>query len=448
MSKVSETAEKAVNPSRIQSKTVAVSVIVPIYNAEKSLEKSLQSVLDQSFADWEMILVDAASSDSSLQIAQSFAERDSRIQVISLKGNNPDEARIPSNIGLRKARGKYVAFLNSDGWYWPEFIEKLYRHSEIFEEIDIALIGYQLYHSDKNKPQLGYADAWAWEQLLHPKLEAKRQRHKIRYVRLDQTRSAVRHRDITQAWSRIQAFYLLHGLSVLPWRKLYRRDFLLRHGIEFSEGEDSFEDAPLHWMACIQACNILFCDTIAYEHSVGRRDQTAGIAAEKQIQAKLSQADRVLDFLLQALEPVDGVLTSGRQELGQGAEFYLLLWLRDLLHTFCYSLRLSDLKLWEYFFQETESLLRRRLQTSVVLKKVVQPLHRLKLRDLYRLRLNILEMFIWQIFISRLGRSHEVEHSCDKRTRVFLFLLQLPTTQYMQALGERLRHRISRLYHS
>ncbi|MBR0325530.1 MAG: glycosyltransferase family 2 protein [Selenomonadales bacterium] len=90
---------------------MSVSVIVPVYNAERFLPKAIESVLSQTYTDWELILVDDGSTDGSLGICETYANRDRRIKVFSQENHGVSSAR---NLGLGYARGAYVTFMDSD----------------------------------------------------------------------------------------------------------------------------------------------------------------------------------------------------------------------------------------------------------------------------------------------------------------------------------------------
>ncbi len=97
-----------------------VSIIVPVYNAEKYLREALDSVLAQTFSDWQMILVDDGSTDSSSEICDLYAEKDPRIEVVHVKNGGLSYAR---NSGLKLATGKWLTFLDSDDCLHPEFLK-------------------------------------------------------------------------------------------------------------------------------------------------------------------------------------------------------------------------------------------------------------------------------------------------------------------------------------
>lgn len=101
-----------------------VSVIVPVYQAEKYIKKCINSVLDQTFTDWEMILVDDGSKDNSGEICDAFARTDARIKVIHQENTGVSGAR---NKGIEASSGEYIAFLDSDDYYKPDMLDKLVK---------------------------------------------------------------------------------------------------------------------------------------------------------------------------------------------------------------------------------------------------------------------------------------------------------------------------------
>lgn len=99
-----------------------VSIVTPVYNAEAFLKDTVQSILDQTYVNWELFLVDDGSKDTSITIAKEFAQSDSRINHVILEENQG--AAGARNTGIRMAQGKYVAFLDSDDLWVPEKLEK------------------------------------------------------------------------------------------------------------------------------------------------------------------------------------------------------------------------------------------------------------------------------------------------------------------------------------
>lgn len=106
------------------NENVKVSVIIPVYNAEKWLERCVTSVTNQTLKEIEIILVDDGSTDNSLAMCEKFAAKDNRISVIHCQNNGPATAR---NIGMEKATGEYIAFVDADDEVKPDMYESMYE---------------------------------------------------------------------------------------------------------------------------------------------------------------------------------------------------------------------------------------------------------------------------------------------------------------------------------
>lgn len=98
-----------------------VSVITPCYNGAKYISQTLDSVISQTYQAWEMIVVDDGSQDDSVQIVQSFCEKEPRINLICQPNGGSANAR---NHGIRKAQGQYIALLDADDVWKPEFLSE------------------------------------------------------------------------------------------------------------------------------------------------------------------------------------------------------------------------------------------------------------------------------------------------------------------------------------
>lgn len=136
-----------------------VSVVVPIYNVETLLRRALDSILSQTCKDWEAILVDDGSTDSSGRIAEEYAESDRRFQVIHKANGGQSEAR---NVGLQHARGEFLLFLDADDFLHPQLME-LCLQAMLRDNCDLACFTYdrvyrtialvkQFLHLDAPKP--------------------------------------------------------------------------------------------------------------------------------------------------------------------------------------------------------------------------------------------------------------------------------------------------------
>jgi len=123
-----------------------VSVIIPVYNIEKYIGICLDSLLNQTFTDYEIICVNDGSKDASLDILNEYKERDNRIKVITKPNGGSGSAR---NRGLEDAQGKYVQFLDGDDYFEPEMLEKLYNLAEL-HKADIAVCSSRKVDDDGN----------------------------------------------------------------------------------------------------------------------------------------------------------------------------------------------------------------------------------------------------------------------------------------------------------
>ena len=114
-----------------------ISIIVPVYNVEKYLNRCIDSILNQTFDDFELILIDDGSTDKSGEICDKYMKDDSRVKVIHQKNSGPSYAR---NMGLNLANGDYIGFVDSDDWIDVNMYEHLYL-SCLNEHSEMSIIG-------------------------------------------------------------------------------------------------------------------------------------------------------------------------------------------------------------------------------------------------------------------------------------------------------------------
>ena len=120
------------------------SIIVPVYNVEKYLKECVESLLSQTFKDFELILVDDGATDNSGAICDEFAQKDVRVKVIHKENGGLSDAR---NTGLCSAQGKYVIFIDSDDYIsTTDFLEKIYQKTQ--KGTDIICYKFKKYFDD------------------------------------------------------------------------------------------------------------------------------------------------------------------------------------------------------------------------------------------------------------------------------------------------------------
>lgn len=124
-----------------------ISVIIPVYNSSKYLNKCLESLLAQTFCDFEAILIDDGSTDNSLEICRNYAKKDKRIKLIYSHNGGPSKAR---NLGLEQVTAKWITFIDSDDYVTPNYLENFIKYNT--DDIETQVIqGYYTvgYNNDK-----------------------------------------------------------------------------------------------------------------------------------------------------------------------------------------------------------------------------------------------------------------------------------------------------------
>lgn len=149
---------------------VKVSIIVPVYNVAEYLEQCLDSVVNQTLQDVEIILVNDGSTDNSEEICRKYADRDSRVRLITQFNQGLAAAR---QTGLDAACGEYIGFVDSDDWLELDMYEKMYQaaHSH-----DADIVFCNVYRNEDKKEQAyfesGYYDRKKMEEVIFPRLLA------------------------------------------------------------------------------------------------------------------------------------------------------------------------------------------------------------------------------------------------------------------------------------
>lgn len=242
-----------------------VSVIMPVFNVAPYLDASIMSVLDQSYTNIELIIVNDASTDNGLNIINMHANLDSRIKVIDLEFNTLGGAGIPSNIGVDNAKGKYIAYADSDDILDRYAIEKMANLAET-NELEIVIGDFNNFLEDTREVKIAY-DKANWKDIpLEEVIDAE---------------------IIPQ----------LFKLSPVPWRKLYNREFLNKYNIRFPEGDYFYEDNPLHWFVLAKAKKVALLDYVVAYHRMGREGQTMG-ANNYKLSAMFCHANTINEFFI------------------------------------------------------------------------------------------------------------------------------------------------------
>lgn len=124
-----------------------ISIIVPIYKVEKYLKKCIDSIINQTYSNLEIILVDDGSPDNCPNICDEYAKKDNRIIVIHKKNGGLSDAR---NVGIEQATGKYISFIDSDDYITNDYIEYLYKLITSYDG-DVSIILPQIFYDEQDR---------------------------------------------------------------------------------------------------------------------------------------------------------------------------------------------------------------------------------------------------------------------------------------------------------
>ena len=194
-----------------------ISVVVPAYQAEKYLEICVESILAQTFKDFEVILVNDGSTDGTAEICRRLEARDTRVRFMQHTRNKSQSAA--RNTGILAARGKYIAFVDADDLILGNMLERLYDSAERW---NADVVDTQAYiQTEADNQSLGQ-DAKVTRCMELEPLAAESMLSADKQVRL--------------------ALYLRERLHGVIWNKLYRRAFLARHNLLFPAEKIVSED--------------------------------------------------------------------------------------------------------------------------------------------------------------------------------------------------------------
>lgn len=171
-----------------------ISIIIPVYNVENYLERCINSILNQTYKQFEAIFINDGSIDNSLDILKKYQEKDKRILIIDKVNAGTGEAR---NDGLARARGEFISFLDSDDWYEENYLEELYKNLKE-NNSDISMCNLKVIYDDIEKNH--NTNVYSFD-----KIDIKENPEKILEIL---------------------------GMPVL-WNKLYKRELIVKNNIKF-----------------------------------------------------------------------------------------------------------------------------------------------------------------------------------------------------------------------
>ena len=240
-SKKNESEEKKVLLPQTVPTVPAVSIIIPMYNAERYIKSCVMSAMNQTLSNIEIICVDDCSTDKTFEIVLELAKQDSRIRLTRLEKNSGG-ASAPRNMGIRLSRGKYIAFLDSDDMYTKTAMEELAVLAEKFQ-----------------------ADVVHTEQVYFPENDIIDVDENTKFTTFSKEKGGFCSEPFLETDNLAERVQMFFNERLFGWvhNKLYRRDFLMENDIKFAPLRTS-EDIVFYFFVICTAPRIVRVPNIIY----------------------------------------------------------------------------------------------------------------------------------------------------------------------------------------
>lgn len=242
-----------------------ISFIVPVYNVEKYLKRCLDSILKQTNQDFEIILIDDGSTDSSGKVCDMYAEMDARIVVIHQINSGVSTAR---NEGLKVASGEYIGFIDGDDWIEPTFVEKIMKIQLNYQQCEAIAFGYYIDYIENSYT-----------------LERK-----------FQSTEFFENFDIGNAIERMER----SGMFNSVWNKMYSNKLIKKYGISFEKSMDNGEDLIFNCEYFQHISQCVLCEPILY-HYIRQGEDTLTKKYNPNLYEKIQLCDKARVNLYKAL---------------------------------------------------------------------------------------------------------------------------------------------------
>lgn len=257
-----------------ERRTELISVIVTAYNIAPYLERGVNSILNQTYRNLEVILVDDGSTDEGGQICDRLAEKDDRLVIIHKENRGPGDAR---NVGMDIAKGKFIGFVDGDDWIDADMYERMLG-AVLSQEADMAVCRYRRVYKDHTE------DASTDRAVVFEGQEA------LQYY--------VEEREE-------------YDIQNAAWNKLYRREIL--EGLRFSVGK-WYEDVMFSARALSRAATCVYLDSAAYNYIIDREGSIMNVRINSRTFTDQIPAYR---------ERSDFLRTLGREDLADIHDYFV-----------------------------------------------------------------------------------------------------------------------------
>ena len=270
-----------------------VTIIVPVYNCEAYLHPCIDSILQQTFRDFELILVDDGSSDASGRIIDHYAEADTRIRCVHQENGGPSSAR---NAGLAIASGKYIYMADSDDVLCPQLLSK--AAAAFTDDTDLLVFGFETFSKSGGREQ------------------AKKTVFKARRIAL--TSEEDRYTFLTGPFARGQIRWEV-------WNRMFRRDLIETWQVRFPESPVTFpEDLYFCFCYLAHASGIRLIPDVLYRHRQSSRSLIAKLYEDPEISEGVLAAE--------ALEKYYRSFADSRYLADRFLPFRRLFYAREIVH--------------------------------------------------------------------------------------------------------------------
>lgn len=230
-------------------KQPVISVIVPVYNVQDYLARCLDSILSQTFSDYELICVNDGSADNSRAILEEYRKRDARIKIVDKENGGLSSAR---NAGMEAAKGEFYSFVDSDDWIDKTMLEKLYNKIQDTGS-DIAICA--VHQFDETNQKIDDSNP---------------------YYTLEFFDAAFDNR----AFSYKETKPFLMDVCVMAWNKLYRRSHIEKCSALFPDGL-IFEDGPFFFSIFFKTQRVCIVRDFLYYYRINRKNSIIQKAGKK-----------------------------------------------------------------------------------------------------------------------------------------------------------------------
>lgn len=245
-----------------KKKSPKISIITPVYNADLYLEECLNSLVNQTLEDIEIICVNDNSKDKSLKILQNFAKKDKRIKIINFdETSGQSRAR---NVALESVSGEYIGFVDADDFVDLDMFEKMYKKSQ---NADMVMCQAKVF-DDKVKTYKD--DAYFALECFDDKFAEK----------------PFTHEDTVD---------FITEINVSVWNKIYRTKFLKKLGVKFQEGF-IYEDLPYFYEVYTQAKKVVLLKEFLYSYRINNQNSTM-TRTDKNVKDRVDMASLTYDIL-------------------------------------------------------------------------------------------------------------------------------------------------------